>query len=446
MSLWNCCSINAVDVLPRNEVSVHQTDNSVTSRRPHQRYQWSRNQENPSSSSSLPSPRARLDKHFSHEFSSVESLSSRENSDDEQQTSLSMVKFRASTFNNLADSIICFNQTTHEITFINKRAHKMFGLSITVGKHIRLIFPNIELNGLATVEDKVAQAVRNNQFFSVRFSLTAALTQNNERIWIQIIRENNTQGVQHPQSRVHTHIVRSKTFHLSRTTENSSKGLHFLQLHHSREKKEEKQFKGRDSFFSEKRLKPLPSFEQRTRRDRQNGLQSGHSSDGGRTLVTSSSEDQRVYRRDTSRSTHCFAKQQGISRWQILIAEDESVTRKMIVQNMQRLGFQHITSVTDGEALIRAYTGAKIATDLIVTDIEMPNKDGLAAVQEIRKLEKGTKERAFIVICSGKPFQDESNQAGADAFLDKPLPVEILKNLVQKEVAKRKLISEEKAS
>ena len=65
----------------------------------------------------------------------------------------------------------------------------------------------------------------------------------------------------------------------------------------------------------------------------------------------------------------------------ILIIDDEEVVR-MAIRKMLELAGYEIAEAADGEEGLRLYRQAP--ADLIITDIQMPRKDGAKVIQELR--------------------------------------------------------------
>jgi two-component system chemotaxis response regulator CheY len=66
----------------------------------------------------------------------------------------------------------------------------------------------------------------------------------------------------------------------------------------------------------------------------------------------------------------------------ILIVEDEAVTRRVIESNLTRAGHPCVVAA-DGSEAIRVLNTRKDVS-LVITDVEMPNMDGLAFMSELR--------------------------------------------------------------
>jgi len=66
----------------------------------------------------------------------------------------------------------------------------------------------------------------------------------------------------------------------------------------------------------------------------------------------------------------------------ILIIEDDDQTRSMLRQVLEREGYE-VVDAPDGREGIRLYRGKP--TDLIITDIIMPEKEGIETIMELKR-------------------------------------------------------------
>ncbi len=69
----------------------------------------------------------------------------------------------------------------------------------------------------------------------------------------------------------------------------------------------------------------------------------------------------------------------------VLIVEDEIEVQKYLAKFLSRL-FKEVAVASDGKEALELYKKQKY--DLIITDIRMPNMDGLALISEIRQIDK----------------------------------------------------------
>jgi len=92
-------------------------------------------------------------------------------------------------------------------------------------------------------------------------------------------------------------------------------------------------------------------------------------------------------------------------------------------------GFEVVGEAKNGSEAISLYQTEK--PDVVVMDIVMPEMDGLAATEEIRRIDPGAK----VVICSAMGQKDIVIKAlgiGARGFIVKPFDAERLVEAVRK--------------
>jgi CheY-like chemotaxis protein len=103
----------------------------------------------------------------------------------------------------------------------------------------------------------------------------------------------------------------------------------------------------------------------------------------------------------------------------VLVVEDFEINRSIMAHQLQSNGFQVIEACDGEEAVAKAVQGG---IDLILMDIQMPGKDGLTAIREIRDLPTGTRLAIVGFTASAdKPTHRRIMEAGADAVLTKPI-------------------------
>lgn len=108
----------------------------------------------------------------------------------------------------------------------------------------------------------------------------------------------------------------------------------------------------------------------------------------------------------------------------ILIVEDSVVVVKLLSAAFQRAGFRVVTANDGLEALERAI---KEDISLIVTDLNMPEMDGITLLNELKE-NSSTKNIPVILMSSNIPGKAEI--AKAFAFLQKPFDEEKIINVV----------------
>jgi response regulator NasT len=102
----------------------------------------------------------------------------------------------------------------------------------------------------------------------------------------------------------------------------------------------------------------------------------------------------------------------------ILIADDESIIRLDLKEMLEEHGHQVVGEANDGKVAVEL--AEKLAPDLIVMDIKMPNLDGLGAVKQIN----GGKHRIPVVMVtaySQPELVEQAVELGVFAYLVKPI-------------------------
>lgn len=114
----------------------------------------------------------------------------------------------------------------------------------------------------------------------------------------------------------------------------------------------------------------------------------------------------------------------------ILVAEDDSTNRLVIEKSLEILGY-FPKIVNNGKELINEVNNAKY--DLILTDIYMPEVDGLTAAQEIMQNPSIYPKPLIVAITANilKGDTDEYLKAGISDWLSKPIQMKELEKLIR---------------
>lgn len=102
----------------------------------------------------------------------------------------------------------------------------------------------------------------------------------------------------------------------------------------------------------------------------------------------------------------------------ILLVDDSVSMREMVSFTLNQAGH----NVTEAEDGIQALNIADDNTfDLIITDINMPNMDGITLTAKLRELEAFTFIPILILTTeTSEPRKLEAKQAGATGWIEKP--------------------------
>lgn len=116
----------------------------------------------------------------------------------------------------------------------------------------------------------------------------------------------------------------------------------------------------------------------------------------------------------------------------ILVAEDDAVNQKVILQQLALLG--HAAEIAgDGVEALRLWQAGDFA--LLLTDLHMPNLDGYSLAQEIRRGEAGSGVRMPILALTANALRGEASRAraaGMDEYLIKPVKLPVLRAALDK--------------
>ena len=128
------------------------------------------------------------------------------------------------------------------------------------------------------------------------------------------------------------------------------------------------------------------------------------------------------------------AAQTPMPALQILVAEDNAINRKSMAAMLQRLGHQatFCDNGLEAEALLQRH-----GFDLVLMDLHMPERDGLATTQAIRRM-NGPAAATPIIALTADAF-DETRQralaAGMNDFLAKPVLLDTLSQCLRRHAA-----------
>jgi len=120
----------------------------------------------------------------------------------------------------------------------------------------------------------------------------------------------------------------------------------------------------------------------------------------------------------------------------ILIVDDSSTMRRIIKNTLQRIGYSDFVEAGDGaEGLAALEQGI----DLVITDWNMPNMDGLTMVKTIRK-HPTYKSIPIIMVTTEAAREDiiEAIKNGVNNYIVKPFTPETLKQKIEQTLQQKK--------
>ena len=115
----------------------------------------------------------------------------------------------------------------------------------------------------------------------------------------------------------------------------------------------------------------------------------------------------------------------------ILVVDDSSTMRRIIVNTLARLGYKDVVQAADG---VEAWDALQANPDIsvVITDWNMPNMNGLELVKKIRAEEKYVDVPIIMVTTEGgKAEVITALKAGVNNYIVKPFTPQVLKEKLQ---------------
>ncbi len=109
----------------------------------------------------------------------------------------------------------------------------------------------------------------------------------------------------------------------------------------------------------------------------------------------------------------------------ILVVDDSSTMRRIIVNTLAKLGYKDTLQAADGVEAWEAFQ-ATPDINIVITDWNMPNMNGLDLVKKIREVNK---EIPIIMVTTegGKAEVITALKAGVNNYIVKPFTPQVLK-------------------
>jgi PAS domain S-box-containing protein len=119
----------------------------------------------------------------------------------------------------------------------------------------------------------------------------------------------------------------------------------------------------------------------------------------------------------------------------ILVVEDNSLNRKIVVRLLEKCGFQSVDTACNGEEALRKVIN-KIGTyDCILMDLQMPVMDGKVATKHIRNLPDKVKSQTPIIALTANAWINEREEClsiGMNDVVTKPITLDTLISTIKK--------------
>lgn len=130
-----------------------------------------------------------------------------------------------------------------------------------------------------------------------------------------------------------------------------------------------------------------------------------------------------------------------LCKYKVLIVDDEPMTRDLVSSILSSKGHTCVTASDGAEALDKASTEK---FDAVITDIVMPNMDGITLTRELSKNDPSLP----VMVITGftdEHYYEESINAGATDFINKPFSIAELTARFQRMMRDREILCQIKA-
>jgi len=118
----------------------------------------------------------------------------------------------------------------------------------------------------------------------------------------------------------------------------------------------------------------------------------------------------------------------------ILVAEDQIINRKIVIQLLEKKGWK-VTTVENGQLAIDEYVAHPDKYNIILMDVQMPEVDGYTATEKIREFEQKSGKHIPIVAMTAFAMVGDKEKciaAGMDHYISKPIsPDELYTTIVK---------------
>jgi two-component system chemotaxis response regulator CheY len=113
----------------------------------------------------------------------------------------------------------------------------------------------------------------------------------------------------------------------------------------------------------------------------------------------------------------------------VLVADDSSTMRKILIRSLNTVGVPSAVEAANGDEALEAFKPGDF--DLVLTDWNMPGKNGLEVIQEIRR--QDAEVRIIMVTTeTDKSRVMQAIAAGVSDYLVKPFTADTLREKLVK--------------
>lgn len=119
----------------------------------------------------------------------------------------------------------------------------------------------------------------------------------------------------------------------------------------------------------------------------------------------------------------------------IMVVDDMSTSRGLIVQALEWMGIKHIVESSDGSAALTALS--KSPVHLVLSDYNMPGMDGLGLLQKLRS-NPATQKMGFILVTgrADAALVAQGQKFGMNNLIKKPFTPQALRDSIERVVGR----------
>ena len=111
----------------------------------------------------------------------------------------------------------------------------------------------------------------------------------------------------------------------------------------------------------------------------------------------------------------------------ILFVDDSQTILDMVESSLLELGYLNIESATDGVEALEVCDNAEDEFDFIITDINMPNMDGITLIKHLRNRVDYMSTPIMVLSTEwSKEMKQKGKDAGATSWIVKPFDKELI--------------------
>ncbi len=127
-----------------------------------------------------------------------------------------------------------------------------------------------------------------------------------------------------------------------------------------------------------------------------------------------------------------------------LVVDDDIDTCRSVCKMLRSIDMQPEWTVTGREAVLRAQDAAELNNEyrVYIVDYLIPDMNGIEIIRRIRKVIKDDVPIIVLTAYDWSAFENEAREAGATAFVAKPIFMSELRSVLTKPVQKEKLDDE----